>query len=99
MEKTTGTGKDMTVRTLIRFTLAAGLLAGLPACGLQGDLARPDPLFGDPEARDEAELPLRSVDSGLEDDDTLGGFEETGENAEDESEPNAEDELLGGPGG
>lgn len=78
--------------------LAASLLAGLSACGLQGDLARPDPLFGDPSERGEADLPNRRVDTGLEDDDTLGDFEETGTEDEDAA-PNAEDELLGGPGG
>ncbi len=81
-----------------RTIIAASLLAGLSACGLQGDLARPDPLFGDPNERGEADLPNRRVDTGLDDDDTLGDFDET-DGEDGDAAPNAEDELLGGPGG
>ena len=86
----------MTRHIFAKSILAASLLAGLSACGLQGDLARPDPLFGDPQERGEAELPSRSVDTGLEDDDTVGDFDD---GADEDDAPGAEDELLGGPGG
>ena len=43
----------------------AGLLA-MTACGLPGDLTRPEPLFGTPEDRPDAELPSRRVESGLD---------------------------------
>jgi hypothetical protein len=71
--------------------LAAGFLAAaLSACGLTGDLQRPDPLFGRPagevdpaslpdeRGRDLPQLPPRQPATPDED---------------------VEDELLGGPGG
>jgi predicted small lipoprotein YifL len=90
----------MTPGTLAKPILALALLAGLSGCGLQGDLTRPDPLFGDPGERGEAGLPSRSVDTGLQNSDPLGDFDETGDVEGNEDEPpNAEDELLGGPEG
>jgi len=69
----------------------AGTLAG---CGLTGDLQRPDPLFGDPDDRAAAELPDRDVERGLPE------TPETSREEPDEDDlPDADDELLGGPGG
>ena len=66
------------------------LLAGtLPACGLTGDLTRPDPLWGEgADDLEPAELP-GTGDAGLPD---LPDRDEEDE----DSAPNAEDELLGG---
>ncbi len=90
----------MTTGNLAKPILALALLAGLSGCGLQGDLTRPDPLFGDPGERGEAGLPSRSVDTGLANSDPLGDFDETGDIDDDEGDtPDAEDELLGGPEG
>ncbi|MFN7055695.1 LPS translocon maturation chaperone LptM [Hyphomonas sp.] len=71
--------------------IAAGFMAAsLSACGLTGDLQRPDPLFGRPAGevdpatlpeerdRDLPQLPARQPAT---------------------SDQGAEDELLGGPGG
>ncbi len=77
----------MTVtRTLILLAAAGATLA---ACGIRGDLERPDPLFGSPGELPAATLSNRTVDDGLEalDEDTPAAT------------PDAEDELLGGPGG
>lgn len=73
--------------------LAALLLASLSACGLQGDLQRPEPLIGNPDsARAPAERSNREVERGLD------SIREDEEDATDTT-PDAEDELLGGPGG
>jgi len=77
---------------LTKLTIAATGLASLAACGLQGDLKRPDPLFGDPQSRPDAVLPDRQVQEG-----TSVLQEEEGAPARDEtSQPDADDELLGG---
>lgn len=73
-----------------RFLIAGAALGALSACGLQGDLKRPDPLWGDPQARGEATLPDRRVDEGIDDDLRI--------DPDEEDAPDAEDELLGGPG-
>ena len=70
----------------------AALILGslvLPACGLTGDLKRPDPLWGDPSGSAEAELP-DGGSSGLP---KLPPREE----AQDQSDTGGDDELLGGP--
>ncbi|MEL6568263.1 MAG: hypothetical protein AAFQ22_07580 [Pseudomonadota bacterium] len=83
---------------MTRFTkpLLAGIsLVALSACGLQGDLTRPDPLFGTPSDLEPAEPLERTVTDGLDD-------LQDSRRAEDEDltgEPDPEDELLGGPGG
>ncbi|MEO0817687.1 MAG: hypothetical protein AAFX86_10320 [Pseudomonadota bacterium] len=83
---------------MTRFTkpLLAGIsLVTLSACGLQGDLTRPDPLFGTPSDLEPAEPLERTVTDGLDD-------LQDSRRAEDEDltgEPDPEDELLGGPGG
>ncbi len=51
--------------TRFRSITLAGLLA-VGACGLPGDLTRPEPLFGTPEDRPDAERPSRRVESGLD---------------------------------
>lgn len=89
------------MKTLKTYTLAAlalGSLTALPACGITGDLSRPDPLFGEPrtevepatlpeEKSDQIELPPREV--------TIIRPVPQTEN----TPPNSEDELLGGPEG
>ena len=78
--------------------IAAALLAGsLAGCGLTGDLQRPDPLFGEPDGREAAALPDRAVERGLPD--RPGAEPGDDETDTDETVPNADDELLGGPGG
>ena len=74
--------------------LALFALASLSACGLQGDLSRPDPLWGTPDANDAAELPERQVTEGV----SVIRDDLDDEDFEDDA-PDAEDELLGGPGG
>ena len=72
---------------------AALILAGtLPACGLTGDLARPDPLWGDGSDLEPAVLP-EAGNTGLPD---LPDRAEENDADEAEGPPNAEDELLGG---
>lgn len=39
-----------------RLVLIPALLAAMSACGLRGDLERPEPMFGNPEGAAEAEL-------------------------------------------
>ncbi|HAE27011.1 MULTISPECIES: LPS translocon maturation chaperone LptM [Hyphomonas] len=73
-------------RPLAIAALILGTLA-LPACGLTGDLKRPDPLWGDPNDV-EAELPEGNTS-------TLPKLPPRQE-AED-SDTSGEDELLGGP--
>ncbi|MEM7766981.1 MAG: hypothetical protein AAF253_05770 [Pseudomonadota bacterium] len=79
------------LRPAFGLILLAGTMSG---CGLTGDLQRPDPLFGDPVDRGAAQLPDRDVERGLP---------ETPQNDDDESGnaddlPDADNELLGGPG-
>jgi len=69
--------------------LAAALLAAsnLAACGLTGDLQRPDPLWGDPSSTTEpAELPDRSQTN----------LPDLPDREDESTEPDADDELLGG---
>jgi predicted small lipoprotein YifL len=75
------------------FALAAVALltTSLSACGLQGPLQRPGPLIGNPSGTvDPATLP----DGEAQD---LPTLPDRPQNTEDGAE--AEDELLGGPGG
>lgn len=68
--------------------LAAAILAAsnLAACGLTGDLERPGPLWGHPDgSAGEAELP----------DDTQSNLPDLPDR-EDDSDADADDELLGG---
>ncbi len=73
--------------------LATGLVlfGGVSACGLPGDLKRPDPIFGTPGAREDAELPDRSVDEGI-------SVSRPDDFQDEQDTPDAEEELLGGPG-
>ena len=69
--------------------LAAALLASanLAACGLTGDLKRPDPLWGEPtDGLDPAELPDQNQNNLP----SLPDREDEG------SDTGADDELLGG---
>ena len=77
--------------SMTKFLLAGVALVSLSACGLQGDLTRPDPLYGHPDDIPDAERPDRVVTDGLSD------MRDAGDE-EDEDMPDAEDELLGGPG-
>lgn len=91
MAETTWIGFPAMMRPT-RPLIAGLLLASLSACGLQGDLQRPDPLIGNPDsARAPAERSDREVERGLD------SIRENNQDAT--SEPDAEDELLGGPGG
>ena len=84
----------MTAR--LKFIPIAVCALALAGCGLTGDLQRPEPLIGSPDDIDAARLPDREVERGLPDD-----FEGAGAIDEDDTDddtPNAEDELLGGPG-
>lgn len=63
--------------------------ATLPACGLTGDLKRPDPLWGDPASGAEVELPEGDTS-------TLPQLPPR-EEAKDSDASGGEDELLGGP--
>ncbi|MCI4645590.1 MAG: hypothetical protein MRY64_12495 [Hyphomonadaceae bacterium] len=76
---------------LTKLFLGGISLIGLSACGLQGDLTRPDPLFGNPDEVPEAERPDRTVTDGMSD------LREA-DREDDEDTPDPEDELLGGPG-
>lgn len=72
--------------------LGAAMLAltSVSACGLTGDLKRPGPLMGDPNSEmPPAELPDASDNS----------LPQLPNRVEDGAAPDAEDELLGGPGG
>ncbi|MEL6663228.1 MAG: lipoprotein [Pseudomonadota bacterium] len=78
-----------------KLILAGASVAALSACGLQGDLTRPDPLFGTPSDLEPAEPLDQNVSDSLRDlQETRRADEET-----QDDEPDAEDELLGGPGG
>jgi len=44
---------------LLRLTLSSGMMLGLSACGLRGDLERPPPIFSQPPA-EEAKRPVDS---------------------------------------
>ncbi|MEM1151419.1 MAG: hypothetical protein AAGI03_12810 [Pseudomonadota bacterium] len=79
-------------RILKPLLMGASLIA-LSACGLQGDLTRPDPLFGTPDAVDPAEPLNRSTTDGLRD------LRQSNRDAEEDetNAPDPEDELLGGP--
>lgn len=78
------------MKRLTKLLIASAALSALSACGLQGDLQRPDPLWGTPDAREAAQLPDRRVDEGIDDELRT----DTGQ-----EEPDPEEELLGGPGG
>ncbi|MEO1102025.1 MAG: lipoprotein [Pseudomonadota bacterium] len=68
------------------FLTTALALAALSACGLRGDLERPDPLFDNPGAEGvqaAGEIPGASIEDRL--------------NEPDFDEPAPEDDLLGGP--
>ena len=70
----------------------AALILGtavLPACGLTGDLKRPEPLWGHPDQDVEAELPAGDTS-------TLPKLPPR-EEAKDSDTAGADDELLGGP--
>ena len=74
-----------------RLVAIAALILGsvsLPACGLTGELKRPDPLWGNPDQDVEAELPEG-------DGSTLPKLPPR-EEAKD-SDADSGDELLGGP--
>ncbi|MEM9739705.1 MAG: hypothetical protein AAF829_07530 [Pseudomonadota bacterium] len=74
--------------------LAGFSLCALSACGLQGDLTRPDPLFGNPSQLEPAEPLDRQITDGLDD---LQESRRSGDDSD--NPPDAEDELLGGPDG
>jgi predicted small lipoprotein YifL len=48
------------MKHIIKTTLALTALAGLSACGLRGDLERPDPIFSEPPS-EEAMVPVDTV--------------------------------------
>jgi predicted small lipoprotein YifL len=69
--------------------LAAAVLASanLAACGLTGDLKRPDPLWGDPnDGLNPAELPTKSQ----------GNLPSLPDREDDDTDADTDDELLGG---
>lgn len=69
------------------FLAALVAAANLAACGLTGDLKRPDPLWGDPSGElDPAELPQQNQTN----------LPDLPDREEDEAEQDADDELLGG---
>ncbi|MEO0467621.1 MAG: hypothetical protein AAF216_13855 [Pseudomonadota bacterium] len=72
-------------------SLALIALIGLPACGLQGDLTRADPIYGTPDAREAADLPNRDIESGV----SVISEDLDDEDFEDE-DARSDDELLGG---
>ncbi len=79
------------MKRILALAAVALLTTSLSACGLQGPLQRPGPLIGNPSgAVDPATLP----DGEAQD---LPTLPDRPENAEEDAE--AEDELLGGPGG
>ena len=69
------------------FLAALVAAANLAACGLTGDLKRPDPLWGEPrEGLEPAELPSQNQTN----------LPDLPDREEDESDANGDDELLGG---
>ena len=62
----------------------------LPACGLTGDLKRPDPLWGHPDQGAEAELPTG-------DSTTLPELPPRPDAKDADTTSGDDDELLGGP--
>ena len=81
-------------RTLT-ISLALFAMLALPACGLQGDLTRADPLWGTPDEREAANLPGRDIDSGVS---VIRDDLEEEEEFEDE-DARSDAELLGGSDG
>ncbi|MEM1105367.1 MAG: lipoprotein [Pseudomonadota bacterium] len=81
------------MQRLAKTLICLASLAALSACGLQGDLTRPDPLFGTPNELEPAEPLDRRVTDGL--DDFRDERTSQGEGGDDAPDP--EDELLGGP--
>lgn len=73
-------------RPLAIAALIMGTLT-LPACGLTGDLKRPDPLWGDPANDVEAELPGSSSST----------LPKLPPRVDEEQNSDSDDELLGGP--
>lgn len=78
---------------IVKPLIVGASLIALSACGLQGGLTRPDPLFGNPSELEPAEPLDRSTTDGLSD------LQESrrGENEDFSTEPDPEEELLGGP--
>jgi len=69
------------------FVAAVLASANLAACGLTGDLKRPDPLWGDPSGDLEpAELP----------DQNQTNLPDLPDREDEDAAPEADDELLGG---
>jgi predicted small lipoprotein YifL len=79
------------MKRIFSAALALALLGGVSACGLTGDLKRPGPLVGNPNNVDPATLP-DAQNKNLPD----LPDRPSQSDADDEE---AEDELLGGPGG
>lgn len=78
-----------------RSLMAGGALLALAGCGLTGDLQRPPPLFGEPTERQEGALPDRTVGEGL----STVDLDSEAEEEDSDDQPDAEEELMGGPGG
>lgn len=82
----------------LKLSLAVLALASLGACGITGDLERPDPLWGKPDAQTKpAELPETSSDTRP----PLPprATDSPAAPAATDTPPNSDDELLGGPEG
>lgn len=79
------------MKRILALTAVALLATSLSACGLQGPLQRPGPLIGNPSGSvDPATLPEGEARD-------LPPLPDRPQNSEQDAE--AEDELLGGPGG
>lgn len=85
----------MSSRNTVRIAVAMFAMSFLASCGLTGELARPDPIFGDGTRRgDAAKLPESTVDNLPQ----LPG--ESPEEVEDPlTPPDSDEELLGAVNG
>ncbi|MGE6696694.1 LPS translocon maturation chaperone LptM [Hyphomonas sp. NPDC076900] len=78
------------MKRILALAAIALLTASLSACGLQGPLQRPGPLIGNPSSdMDPATLP----------DGETRDLPQLPDRPSQQQTPEAEDELLGGPGG
>lgn len=77
----------------LKLVCAGAALLSLGACGLTGDLERPDPIFGEKPAETAREVPSTPTKP------TTPAPTRTPMDPVPDLGPSGDDELLGGPGG